>query len=123
MDLDRKPEKNNIPYDLAESFKEGTLYRSSWLSDHIISIYNDDDLEEVFKILNLPYAKSKKEKGNYNQMIEEWYKERINRAGKRVSSITIMEELAEEFRKIAKTNMELLLDYLIELAKENKRHY
>lgn len=124
MDLDRKPEKNNIPYDLAHQFKHGLLYDNShWLFDSIISIYNDDDLEEVLRQIDLPYAKRKKEKGNYNTMIEDWYTGKIEQAEKTVSPIAIMEDLADKFRKIPTTNMEILLDYLIELAKENKRNY
>ncbi|OJG25594.1 hypothetical protein RR47_GL001643 [Enterococcus columbae DSM 7374 = ATCC 51263] len=104
MDLDDVQEHQMI-----ENYKNGTLFSKHKFSNLIIPLYNDGNLEEVMLRMGYDTPNDKREK----VMVYD----RLFSAQNISENLTSIEKFMEDCKKCKQTNMELLLQHVIEHAK------
>lgn len=102
IDLDDTEDQNII-----NNYKNGAAFRRHWLSDCFVPIYNDRNLEQVFKSMEIPYA----QKGNKGK---HYLKAFPVQKGK--SDLEAIYEFRDKCQNCSRTNMDELINFLIKYA-------
>ena len=105
MDLD-----DTLDSSIITGFRSGEVFKNHWLSDLFVPIYNDKNFEEALKSMGREPAKHK------NTKVKDYI--RVFPVQRGESDINAIFSFWEDCKKCSKTNMEELLEYLINYSLE-----
>lgn len=100
------------PQHLVKLYKSGEMFAKHWLSDYIVPIYNDTNLEDTLKAINYPYARKKIEKKEYLEVFP------INKNGKDRDEI---KKFNDKLSKCKNTNMDIFINYCLDNVVDHSR--